>query len=380
MGAFVHPLLALILTEKVGLTTDRAGLYVTTLSILSIPSLILGGKLVDTIGRKKVIIISQGLGAAVIIICGFIKPSINLTYALMFSSLLYSLSSPAYDAMLADLTTTNNRKASYSLLYMGWNLGYALGPFIGGMLYKNLLLLVFIGDGITTLISLILVSLFVGETIHKEEEKKEEDRGELEKKVEGSVLSVLFRRPILPLFAMILFCVEFAYSQWGFTLPLQMGQIFKDNGAAYYGMLASFNGLIVIILTPLISKATHHIKPLIVISLGSLGYALAFGMLSFSKILALFFISIFIMTIGEIMISINASTFIANHTPASHRGRISSILPMIIGSGYTLGPLIMGKFIAVSSIETAWLFIGALGFFSAFLMYMLKKIDKDDTK
>lgn len=376
MGAFVHPLLALILTQKIGLSTAKAGAFVTTLSILSVPSLIIGGKLVDTIGRKKVILLSQGLGASTLILCGFIEPNISMTYVLILSSLLYSLSSPAYDAMMADLTNPSNRKASYSLLYMGWNLGFALGPFIGGILYKEYLPLVFIGDGVTTLLSLFLVALFVKETLHNNNAVKEGQKSDLEQSVKGSVLSVLRKRPILIYFAFILFFVQFTYSQWGFTLPLQLGDIFKDNGAAYYGLLASFNGVIVIAFTPLISKLTHKLNPLFVISLGTLGYGISFGMLSFTKVLFLFFVSMFIMTVGEIMISINSSTFIANHTPSSHRGRISSILPMIFGAGYTLGPLLMGKFIAVSSIETAWILIGALGLFASLLMYALKRIDK----
>ena len=45
--------------------------------------------------------------------------------------------SPAYDALLADLTNPDNRKGAYSLVYMGWNLGFAIGPAIAGMLFQD---------------------------------------------------------------------------------------------------------------------------------------------------------------------------------------------------------------------------------------------------
>jgi MFS family permease len=378
LGCFVHPLLALILTQKIGLTKDVAGVYITILAIISAPSLILGGKLVDTIGRRNIILISQSLGAIALICCGFMKPTLIMVYILMLSSILYSLSAPAYDAMLADLTTPENRKASYSLIYMGLNIGFAIGPIIGGLLFKNHLSLVFIGDGITTLLSLVLVMLYVKETIGKDKEIVLQEDREQEKEVTGSVFSVLLSRPILLFFSIILFFYSFEYSQWGFTLPLHLGQIFNSSGAAYYGILASVNGVIVILLTPVISIVTHSVKPIRVIAIGGAFYGIAFGAFSFIRSFPLFLIFIIIMTMGEIMISINSSTFIANHTPSSHRGRVSSILPLISGTGYALGPMAMGKFVTKYNFTFGWSIIGIIGFISAFAMFMLQRMDKQD--
>ncbi|MBZ9686306.1 MFS transporter [Clostridium estertheticum] len=376
MGCFVQPLLVLILTQKIGLQKDVAGIYITVVCLISAPCLILGGKLVDTIGRKKVILISQGFGAITLICCGFIKPNIMMIYILMLSSVLYSLSTPAYDALLADLTTPENRKTSYSLVYMGWNLGFVIGPLIGGMLFKNYLSLVFIGDGITTVLSLALVMIYVKETIVEEMDLTQENRQQ-EKRVEGSVFSVLLSRPILLFFSLILCCYSFEYSQWGFTLPLQLGEIYKNLGAFNYGILAAVNGAIVILITPLILKITFSVKPIRAISIGGLFYAIAFGMFAVTKIFSLFLFFTIIMTLGEIMININASTFIANHTPSSHRGRISAILPIISGAGYAFGPITMGKIITKYSISSGWIIIGILGLISAFMMFLIERMDKD---
>lgn len=378
VGSFVYPLLALILTNKIGMEKSEAGVYVSILSIISVPSLILGGKLVDSLGRKRIIILSQGFGALTIIICGFIKPNMTMTYMLMLSSVLYALSSPAYDAMLADITSPENRKSCYSLLYMGWNLGFAIGPVIGGLLYERHLSIAFIGDGITTLLSLLLVIYFVSETKGRDNKIEQQEEREMEKAVEGSVIKVLLSRPILIYYALILLCFQFEYSQWGFTLPVQMGEMFSGMGGNYYGKLAGFNGLVVIIFTPIITRLTHNIKPIRVVALGGLCYGAAFGMLAFIRPLPLFFVSIFIMTLGEIMISINSSTFIANHTPSSHRGRVNAVLPLIFGAGFTFGPMIMGGFISVYGIARGWLLIGALGLASALLMELLEKIDRNE--
>jgi MFS family permease len=39
---------------------------------------------------------------------------------------------PASTAMTTDLTNPRNRKAAFSLLYLGGNVGFAVGPLISG--------------------------------------------------------------------------------------------------------------------------------------------------------------------------------------------------------------------------------------------------------
>ncbi|MBC8061046.1 MAG: MFS transporter [Clostridiaceae bacterium] len=374
MGCFVFPMLALIMTQKIGVTKDKAGLFITLVALLSAPSILLGGILVDKIGRKKVLIIFQGFAGLVFISCGFIKPSILLAVVMMIAQLSAAASMPANDSMLADLTTPNNRKEAFSLLYMGNNLGLAIGPVMGGLLYKNHLNIVFIGDGIATLLSLILVYVFIKETIGVTHNKHGKDRSH-EDREEGTIFHVLKKRPILVGFACILFIYQFSYSQFSFSLPLHLAELFGDFGARNFGLLAGINAFVVISITPIMFKLTNKLKPIVVIAFGGILYSIAFGSLGFINELPLFFVSIVVMTIGEISISINLGAYIANHTPASHRGRVNGIIPMIYGSGFAFGPLIMGKYISYFGINSGWVFIGVIMLIASLLMFLLYKIE-----
>jgi len=309
----------------------------------------LGGKLVDSFGRKRVIVICQSLGAIMLILCGIMPISMITAKMIIASSSFYCMAFTAYDALQADVTNPKNRKIAYSLLYMGINIGFAIGPIIGGFLYKNYLSLVFIGDAVTTLVSMILVVTLIKDkkTIENTREDKEEnvleERNELEDNVEGSVFKVLIKRPILIVFGMIMFFINFTYAQWPFALPLQLGKLYGGDGAKIYGLLGAANGLIVIVATPSIMRLTRKFSELMNICLVVFLYFISFLMFGFISSISLFFLGVTLMTLVEIVAVTNSSTFISNNSPASHRGRSGAALSIITGAGAAISPMIIGS-------------------------------------
>ena len=220
LGAFVQPLMSLILTQKLGMSAGEAGEFVTFMAVCQVPCIIIGGKLTDTIGRKKVITIFQILGILMLIICGIIPLSLTTAKFMILSSCFYSMSTPAYDALNADLTNESNRKSSYSLLYMGVNIGFSIGPIIGGFLYKDYLPLIFIGDAATTVVALLLIMFYI-----KEPKREKEVASDYDEDCKTSTLSVILKRPILIFFPLMMLLFQFAYSQWVFSITYSAGRI-----------------------------------------------------------------------------------------------------------------------------------------------------------
>lgn len=376
IGCFVSPFLTLILTKKIGLDSDAAGLYMSAAGLLFMPASIVGGKLADTIGRRKVIVIFDALAIMVYFVCGFVEPSMTMVYLIMAAGMFMSGAGPAHDSLMADLTTPENRNGAYALSYMGWNIGFSIGPLLAGMLFENYLSWIFIGDAITAFLSLMLIIFFVKETIQDTKNAVVDEGRSMERREHGSIIHVLLRRPALLIFALVILGYNFTYAEWGFMLPMHAGQNFGINGATYYGYMASFNGIVVIAFTPLITwllrKAVHMKK----IIMGGLLYCVGFGMLGFYSALPAFFISVFIFTIGEIVLSISVMPFIADNTPMSHRGRMSGVLGIMFGAGYNLSPMVMGTVMKSIGIEAAWIYLGIYVGISSFLMIFVDKAIK----
>ncbi|HEY8910883.1 MAG TPA: MFS transporter [Desulfosporosinus sp.] len=375
LGCFVMPLLTIILTQNIGLSKQMTGVYISLSGLLYLPAAMMGGKLADSIGRKKVIILFDGLAAMFYILAGFMEPSMPMIYVLMTAGACMVTAGPAHDALIADLTTPETRNGAYALSYMGWNIGFAVGPVMGGMLYKNHLPLVFIGDAFTALIALSLIAIYIPETILRTREDITDSSRWLEKREEGSIFTVLLKRPILIYFGIIMLGYNFAYAQWSFMLPMQTMQNFTGMGAEYFGFIAGFNGLIVMLFTPIVAKIAEGMASIRRMVYGGLLYALGFGMMGVTHSLSFVFLWAFTFTIGEIILAISVTPFIVRHTPISHRGRMNSVVPMIFRLGDTLGPVGMGYALTYVSMDTGWKFIGISTFIFSLLMLALEKVE-----
>jgi MFS family permease len=375
MGSFVHPFLTLFLTSSLGLGVETVGLFLMMAAFASIPGSLLGGKLADYIGRKKIIIVFQGLAALCLIPCAFLGKSIIVPYLLILSSFFGGAAQPPNSAMLADLTNSKNRKAAFSLLYLGINIGFSLGPLIAGFLYNHYLKILFLGDAATTILSLLLVAVYVEETLPTKENTVGKVNSyiysENEKAQEGNLLSVLLKRPYLIAFAMVSMIYSFMYSQFGFITPIQMKILFSSDGPELYGSIMAINGLVVVTMTTIITALTKKLRPILNITLAGLFFSLGFGMLFLAKTFVIFVISTIVWTIGEILSATNSGVYIANHTPMSHRGRFNAVIPLITGTGFAVGPFMMGLFIRNKEVNFAWLLVFFLGILASSFMYLL---------
>lgn len=370
VGCFVFPLLALILTDRIGLSKAEAGKLMSIFGVLFVPASIVGGKLSDLVGRKIVILVCDFFAIGFYFLCGFIEPSMIQVYFIMTAAFFMFMSDPAHSSMLADLTTPEDRDRAYSLTYMGWNIGFAIGPVLGGLLYRNHLRWVFIGDALTALVAFMLIAVFVKETIHQSRDVSK--LSEMEAHHEGNIVSVFKLRPIIGGLALVSIAYSFAYGQWGFIMPLHSVAKNMELGAQYYGYMAGFNGLVVILFTPLLTKLLNQNEALGKIIIGGLLYAVGFGVLGILNPYWMFFISVFVFTIGEIILAITLMPYIMNQTPANHRGRMNAILPVVMHSGHAFGPMIMGYFLEGHSLEQGWFLTGGIAFLGVAMMMVIK--------
>jgi MFS family permease len=375
LGNFVAPFLTLFLTYSIGMKVEAVGIIVAVNSFVGLLASAHGGKLIDVYGRKKLFIIFRTSSAVALLLCAFTKDPTALTVLLILSNFLGGYSLPVYSTIITDITEGEQRKTAFSLQYMALNIGFSVGPLLAGFLYNNYLVWLFLGDALTTFISVILVALFIPETMPSKKTVSKTMDSNLEKAEEGTLLQALIKRPALLIFSFIIILYFIVFSQFNFGLSLQIGDIFKQKSATIFGSLMTVNAVMCSIIPVFLTALTGEMKASLSIAMGGILYALGFGMIFFINSYILFVLSTVIWTMGEILISTNTNVYIADHTPASHRGRFNSIFPIIRKVGFMVGPIIAGVYVKYTEIRNLWLFLGLLSIMGSVMMYKLYLMD-----
>ncbi|MDD3904868.1 MAG: MFS transporter [Sphaerochaeta sp.] len=377
LGIFVYPFLALYLTQRLGYTPLQAGYFMTFASVLYVPGSFLGSKLADTFGRKPVMVIFQLLMDVCFILCGFFEGTDMVPYLVLLGLLFDGAVDPAREALKTDVTNQENRQVSFSLIYLGHNVGYAFGPVIAGYLFFAAPSWLFWGNAAAGILSVLLVILKVKESkpskelIEESKSWKTTEKGE-----EGGLFKALFTRPKLLFFALSVTFFSYAYSQTLFALPLLTTDLFGTKGAPLYGRMMALNGIVVVLFNPLLVSKLRRFHPLSNTVVSGLLYVVGFSLFAFAKLPLVFYLLTVVFTLGEIISATNEHFYVANNTPISHRARFSAILPIIMGTGHAIAPMVGGMIIASHSMSLLWLSTGLaalIGTIGVFIIYLYEK-------
>lgn len=380
MGSFVHPMLTLMLKVKLGFSPSVIAIVLAISTALSLPASIIGGKLTDVIGRKKIIVIFDLISEVLFIVAGILPFSIATLVIIFIASLFQQMEGPAYSALVADFSTPKDREKAFSLSYLGFNLGFMVGPTLGGFLFENHIGLAFIINSLATFVSTVLIFLFVFEknSVKNSLEASSENSGsEYELSDEKTTTwSIISNRSVI---LVVMFGGALAgavYSLVGFLLPLNLESLYGSQGAVIYGTLCSFNGFVVIAATPIMMIISKKLKEIPKMLIGVLLFVGGLAIFGFTKGLVFSYLGMMVYTVGEVINALGGSPYITRRIPASHRGRIfavSAIAGTIIG---IISQLTIGNLLETFPYSFIWSIYIVVGIFVVILYLSCYKADK----
>lgn len=375
MGALIWPMLTLIMSEKLNLNGQTIGMYMMMFSMFMGPFYLLGGKLADKYNKKHIIVTFDLIGNSLYFVCAVLPISMTTLYLLAIASVFQSMEQPAYDALIADLTTYKDRERAYSLNYLAMNLGLVMAPMIGGILFNNYLNLSFFINGLADISSTLLLLLFiknVKNTVRDSKIVNEYEKGEA-----GSIFKVFSERKLFFLLFIISGIAAMIYNQFNFLMPLHMEEAFRGSGAFKFGILASINAVVVVIGTPIVTKKFSGVTDVRIMYLGQLLESVGLAFFIFvNRYFVVAVVGIIIFTTGEIFGSISKTPYLTKQIPETHRGRVLSITNSCAGLIGILSNYVIGILIDYYTFHTVWSIIAAIGLFVMILYSIYLRMDK----
>lgn len=371
MGSLVWPMLTLILKSKLGFDAEQVALWFLVFSILQLPFSLMGGRMTDAYNKRNLILVFDLISVTLYLLTAML-PLNTVSLVIYFAgSLFQSMEWPAYDALIADLTSDHDREKAYSLEYLASNLGVVFAPTLGGLLFNNFLWLSFVISGLAVLSSTVLIFLYIPKNM-----ERETVTNTYEAQAAGTVIQVLKTRKVLLLYIVICCISAIVYAQFNYLLPIQMDEVFFTQGAVFFGMLTSINGFVVICCTPLLTQLTLKWADLDRIRLGTLLEILGIcSYFFYQKHLVLYILSMVVFTLGEILNTLGSSPYISKRIPATHRGRFVSVSNIFTTLSSSLGSAVVGKIVVLYTFREGWIFVTAIGLVLMVLLQLYRDMD-----
>ncbi|MFL5739637.1 MAG: MFS transporter, partial [Flavisolibacter sp.] len=157
-GTMVIPFLTVYLTDK-GYSLAQAGYAMAAFGTGAIAGAYLGGRLTDRLGHFYVQVFSLLMNGILFIVLGQMRTLPQIIVCIFILSTLGESFRPANSAAIAAYSNDANRTRSYSLNRLAINLGWSIGPAVGGLLASRSYSLLFWVDGLTCIIASMLLYL-----------------------------------------------------------------------------------------------------------------------------------------------------------------------------------------------------------------------------
>ena len=343
----------------------EVGIIFTLLSVGSIIFSLVGGILADSLGRKKTLLLGSGTGSALyfaIAIGILIRLPIPAIIAMfVLTSFGGALVFPSAGALIADVTSIADRSRGYVVYRIMANLGWAIGPLTGSLIFNFGIFWIFLLVALSSLIQGMVVLFFVRErgTFRKREKES------------GRIQMISFDKFLL-VFSAGTFLVTLVSSQFSVTLPLYAGV--KAAVPTYLiGYIYAVNGIVVVVGQYPITNFMKRYPDIVSMIAGALAYTLGYLLVGFSTTIPQFMGDMVIITIGENLTSPIMNTVVSRIAPEGKVARYMGFLGMVNSTGRALGPSVGAFFIAIYAYNglRIWSSVGAFGLLSivAFLAF-----------
>jgi MFS family permease len=242
-----------------------------------------------------------------------------------------SMSAPAVSAIVTDVSEKDRLTESYGLMAIGGNLGWAIGPFTGGLLQSHTSYAWVFGVGaLITSLSLLGIPHLPKDSPGRASEMWTREN-----------LGVFFKDSTMLFFCLLCTFFYLEMANWGSTLSIftvdRIG--FKPSE---YGLLMSISGVLIIIFQYPISRRVEWLGYPKALFLGCFLYGAGFLSLAWVRSFVPAVASVVVLVIGEMLFVPTSYAVVGKISKPEDRAKNMGMLGLYGTVGSSFGPLLGG--------------------------------------
>jgi MFS family permease len=316
------------------------------------------GELSDRIGRRPLItnalFVRAGFIAALGTQVALDAPLWSLAINIVISSSLRGCFEPVSYALVADVVTDNQRISAFGLQRMGTNLGWAIGPALGGLLTTWLPYGAIFYIAAAAMIGAGAVTLRVADPVRK---RTSSERGDLLGGLRASLAEPLLRT----LLAGTLLCALLETQMFSTFSIYVTGELHLTE--ATVGWLYTLNGVGVLMFQVPALSLIRRLGISTTLPWASLLDAIGFAMIGLGTGFGGVAIAMVVLTSAEVILDPSHQTAIAELADPAHRGRTYGVVGLAQTLGIAPAPFVGGfLYDTIGSSHLAmWGTIGCIG-------------------
>jgi predicted MFS family arabinose efflux permease len=368
-GTMVIPFLSKYLKEDLFFTYNQIGWIMFAFGIGSLFGTYFSGKIADKIGAYKIMIFSLFTSGLIFIGLQFITSFKLMCACIMLLTFIADMFRPAMMVTLNSYVGVDQRLKALALVRAAVNLGFLIGPALGGIIiFKFGYSLLFYIDGLTCIVSIVIFSFLVKEvkTLHKLNFKH----------LKISKLAPFEDRLYL-LNWFIAMLTGIVFFQIFTTLPLYHEEFFGLT-EFHSGLLLAFNGLLILLFEiPLVNYIQRKkIDSSLAITYGLGSMAIGYLLLSiFHHPVVLVVMMIFI-SFGVMLTFPFASDIVMKRSYKRQEGFFMSIFQMSYGFAHVFSAKTGMEIISTYGYSTNWYINFGISTTAMILAFLLFKFSK----
>ncbi|WP_347372927.1 MFS transporter [Aequorivita sp. Q41] len=330
-GAMVIPFLSLYLINEEGFSLPQVGWIMSCFGLGSLAGTYIGGRLTDTIGFYKVILLSLFFGGVGFILLQYINTFYGFCIGIFILTLMADAGRPAIFVAADTYSRPGNTTRSITLIRLAINLGFSVGPLIGGLIIAHInYTALFWIDGLSCMVASLGVFILL-------KPKKQKDIGDEKTALIKEGLPPYMNKLFI-MFFIIMVANSLAFVQYFSVMPVyyEKAHFLSED---VIGWLMFLNGATIVIFEmPLIGWLDRKkVSKTMATFWGIFFLGLSFLVLNFTSWSGILVIAMLLMTLGE-MIGFPFSNALAlEMAPKGRKGSYMAFYSMSFSFAHLIG-------------------------------------------